>query len=108
MMPGTERDGPGRVGGAMVRSPLRSRATANFPDARVLVVGGFRLPITSILPWSARRATDLTTYSKTGPDRVGLGVFTRTDDCGQDMTIVAASAVRWSFDHGGPSALRGP
>jgi hypothetical protein len=27
---------------------------------------------------------------------------------GQVTTIVAASAIRWSLDHGGPSVARGP
>jgi hypothetical protein len=27
---------------------------------------------------------------------------------GQVTTIVAASAIRWSFDHGGPNVARGP
>ena len=47
---------------------------------------------------------------------VGPGTRRTTDDepgCSKtneahEVKIVAASAIRWSFDHGGPSANRGP
>jgi hypothetical protein len=33
---------------------------------------------------------------------------TSVSGLGQVTTIVAASAIRWSFDHGGPNVARGP